>query len=431
MKIKKPVIGILPTYNLTNEDNDPYLDRANFVNLYSDKIVAAGGIPIGLTDKNIEMYTSICDGYVWPGGGKIFREFNIALEDAIKFQKPFLGICLGAQAIATFFNILEDQEKTPQLSLEEVYQQNKSENPYLVRLEDSSLHDHYVTKEEESIERAKHPIQILKNSFLYEIYKEESIRVPSMHTMIIPRTPHHLLVSAYSSDNVVEAVEYHENNNKILGVQYHPEILEDLRIFEWLIENTFLKYRMLVDKEHPITDSSFTIVEYSSTYPTNNSNLELNTYQAWIALQDYVRSHGYFIDIESAYRSKESQQQVMEEIIEKYGVEYASIYVAKPGYSEHQTGLAIDICMKKDGKWFTDFDEELQDCYTLLKKVCSSFGFILRYPENKEDITGYPYEPWHFRFVGNSLVAKKIMENDWTLEEYLESSSVLCQKLQK
>jgi len=87
---------------------------------------------------------------------------------------------------------------------------------------------------------------------------------------------------------------------------------------------------------------------------------------------------------------------------------------AKPGASEHQTGLAFDVTAYRDGGGFEDTEQ-----FRWLKNHCWDFGFILRYPEGKEDVTGIPYEPWHYRYVG-AKVAREIHENGWTLEEYCE-----------
>jgi D-alanyl-D-alanine carboxypeptidase len=90
-----------------------------------------------------------------------------------------------------------------------------------------------------------------------------------------------------------------------------------------------------------------------------------------------------------------------------------------PGTSEHHTGQAIDLIIQKDGKWINENDDLLKEVETFNKihKVLKHFGFILRYPKGKEKITGYPYEPWHIRYIGES----KAMEiGDLTLEEFVK-----------
>lgn len=90
-------------------------------------------------------------------------------------------------------------------------------------------------------------------------------------------------------------------------------------------------------------------------------------------------------------------------------------YSAKPGFSEHQTGLALDVSLLDIG--LTDLFQDTPE-YHLLLNNCYKYGFILRYPKNKQTQTGYYFEPWHFRYVGK-IHAKYIMEHNLTLEEYI------------
>lgn len=96
-------------------------------------------------------------------------------------------------------------------------------------------------------------------------------------------------------------------------------------------------------------------------------------------------------------------------------------FVAEPGTSEHHTGLALDFVAKLGGKWVIETAEinrridEMRPVYDLLPK----YGFILRYLPGKEEITGYPAEPWHIRYVGDPEVATEIADKGITLEEYL------------
>jgi len=118
----------------------------------------------------------------------------------------------------------------------------------------------------------------------------------------------------------------------------------------------------------------------------------------------------------SGYRSYSTQDSLYHGIVNKYGQDYADKYSAYPGQSEHQTGLALDITAASVNYQLEDiFGETEEGIWT--KENAHRFGFIIRYPEGKEDITGYLYEPWHLRYVGKNL-AKKIYEEDTTLEEY-------------
>ena len=122
-----------------------------------------------------------------------------------------------------------------------------------------------------------------------------------------------------------------------------------------------------------------------------------------------------FIIVDSGYRSYEYQEKVLKSLIEKKG-EKAYRLVALPGSSEHQTGLAMDIAYMKNGIYSDDVkdsDKEVE----WMKKNSYKYGFILRYPKGKEEITGYDYEPWHYRFVGINL-AKILYDQNITMEEY-------------
>ena len=101
--------------------------------------------------------------------------------------------------------------------------------------------------------------------------------------------------------------------------------------------------------------------------------------------------------------------------------EEAAKWVAIPGTSEHNTGLATDIV---SSDWYTynsDLEQSFEetDTFKWLYEHCADYGFILRFPKGKESVTGIVYEPWHYRYVGKD-VAKYIMENDLTLEEFWE-----------
>ncbi|MFF2092456.1 D-alanyl-D-alanine carboxypeptidase family protein [Paenibacillus sp. NPDC058174] len=124
----------------------------------------------------------------------------------------------------------------------------------------------------------------------------------------------------------------------------------------------------------------------------------------------------------SAYRSHATQKSLFERYVKKDGLEKAKTYSAFPGTSEHETGLAIDVS-GSDGKCAAS------DCFggtpeaEWLAAHAAEYGFIIRYPEGKESITGYKYEPWHLRYVGTDI-SKEIADKGITLEEYFNAVPV-------
>ena len=122
--------------------------------------------------------------------------------------------------------------------------------------------------------------------------------------------------------------------------------------------------------------------------------------------------------IACGYRSSSLQQELFDAETADKGEEQAEEWVAPPGYSEHQTGLVMDLdLMVEDGIDGIDYDG--QGIYSWINENCYKYGFILRYLEGKEKITGYEYEPWHFRYVGVPA-ACYITQNSITLEEYMD-----------
>lgn len=185
------------------------------------------------------------------------------------------------------------------------------------------------------------------------------------------------------------------------------------------------KYLVLVNKKSKIRDDweeNIQLVRTKNVW-SEDIKIEKETYKQYISLEKTLKEDGINIKLDSAYRSVQSQQELWDEWVNvpEKGLAYAKKFMAAPGYSEHHTGLAIDICLEKDGELVYDNDKMFADIETFLKihAKLADYGFILRYLKGKEETTGYTYEPWHIRYVGSKKIAKEIMENNLTLEEYL------------
>ncbi len=166
------------------------------------------------------------------------------------------------------------------------------------------------------------------------------------------------------------------------------------------------KYRKLDEKFEPdlVTISE----EYASEKGMKAERVALN---AFIKMYNAAKKEGYGLIINSSYRSYQDQVEIAQLYRDLYGDSYVEKYVAKPGYSEHQTGLAFDIGSTTSNV-FANSKE-----YTWMLDNAYKYGFILRFPKKYEDITGFRNEPWHYRYVGKEI-SKYIWENDITLEEY-------------
>ncbi|MGM9926493.1 MAG: D-alanyl-D-alanine carboxypeptidase family protein [Bacillus sp. (in: firmicutes)] len=179
----------------------------------------------------------------------------------------------------------------------------------------------------------------------------------------------------------------------------------------------------LVNKEYylPDTYAPSDLMRANVNYSFGDEQVEkaLLRSEAASALEQMFQaaeSEGIELYAVSGYRSYERQQVVFNAEVAVNGQEAAAAAVAVPGSSEHQTGLAMDISARSVSLELTqDFEPTVEGQW--LAENAHKYGFILRYPKGKEEITGYKFEPWHFRYVGEEY-AQVIYENDLTLEEF-------------
>lgn|GEM_PF-94103 len=183
-----------------------------------------------------------------------------------------------------------------------------------------------------------------------------------------------------------------------------------------------MDYLVLVNKTHKLPSNYEAIVPLVTVKNSfgREFQIERDTYAHFAQLREALLKQGIQIELDSVYRSVARQQEIVKEFTEKYGEDYVKQYVAVPGYSEHHTGLAVDICLVVDGKVIDDNDEMIaqKEIFAKIHPLLPDYGFILRYPQGQEGITGYSYEPWHFRYVGEGA-AKDISRRGVTFEEYM------------
>lgn len=179
---------------------------------------------------------------------------------------------------------------------------------------------------------------------------------------------------------------------------------------------------ILVNKQNKAPSVPITLVkpDVTPTKPSVAENIYMRP-EAARALETLfagAAEEGITLYATSGFRSYSTQKAIFDRRAEERGEKAANRSVAKPGYSEHQTGLAMDVEGQTTlGTGLTEaFGESPEGIW--LARHCHEYGFIIRYPKDKTDITGYIYEPWHIRYVGIEA-AREIAVLDVTLEEYL------------
>lgn len=192
-------------------------------------------------------------------------------------------------------------------------------------------------------------------------------------------------------------------------------------------EKSKINYLVLVNKKNKLPDDWEENVELVDTKNAWDEDIQVEkkAYESYKKLEKELAKEGITIELDSVYRSVKAQQELWDEwsADPEKGPEYVKKFVAVPGYSEHHTGLAIDICLKKDGELIADNDAMIaeREIFAKIHEKLAKYGFILRYLEGKDDITGYAYEPWHLRYIDDVDIAKEITSKGLTFEEYLEN----------
>ncbi|MBR6690231.1 MAG: M15 family metallopeptidase [Bacilli bacterium] len=192
-----------------------------------------------------------------------------------------------------------------------------------------------------------------------------------------------------------------------------------------ILENDFYKdintiynptnYDFLINKNNKLTngyvpqDLELIDINYSCKDKYLRKEARIN----FEKLSKQAKKEGFNIIAVSTYRSYEYQEKLYNNYVLDKGFYYADMASARAGHSEHQTGLAVDVADLS-----LDYDNfESTKEFNWMKNNAHKYGFILRYPKAMFHITGFKYEPWHYRYVGND-VATYIYENNLTLEEY-------------
>lgn len=180
------------------------------------------------------------------------------------------------------------------------------------------------------------------------------------------------------------------------------------------VESSPESLRCLVNKMRPFAQKDWAP---SDLVDFEGQQLRAEAAQAARTMMDAAKAEGVTLTVSSAYRSYAVQQQTYQHWVSVNGQKVADQLSARPGYSEHQTGLAIDFSSPEGCR--------LEECYEdtragrWLAKNAQNYGFILRFPKGQQAVTGYLFEPWHYRYLGKDLTARYVASGTNTLEEFL------------
>ena len=226
-------------------------------------------------------------------------------------------------------------------------------------------------------------------------------------------------ISYYRKENKERYITYQKENNSlsIEDVITHVNIGIDQPYYTNTKPSENLNTNLiLVNKYNYVTQDYIpeNLEPIDTAYARSGMQLVSEAKNAFEELSQKAKEDGMTILAMSSYRSYDYQVNLYNNYVETDGKQAADTYSARAGYSEHQTGLAVDVYNGVIP--YTSFEETEE--FTWMQQNAYKYGFILRFPEDKTNITGYQYESWHYRYVGKEI-AEEIYKNNLTLEEYL------------
>lgn len=238
-----------------------------------------------------------------------------------------------------------------------------------------------------------------KNDYIIDLLNEKYFLEKNLNDYLEYKTKN----KKTSYSDVVAIVNVHANNE-----WYDNKVVKETDLSK---ENLILVNKFYYLKQDFIPND---IVDVDINYSYANNRVTKETNDAFVEMAKKAKEDNIKLIANSSYRSYERQEEVYKEFYYSKGISYADKYAARAGYSEHQTGLSLDI-FTSGSSTTSNFEES--DAFRWLSENAYKYGFILRYPKGKEYLTGYNYESWHYRYVGK-VDAYKIYKENLTFDEY-------------
>lgn len=225
-------------------------------------------------------------------------------------------------------------------------------------------------------------------------------------------------IEYFNNDYLDRYIAYKEKNKEMPNIQIIKNVNMNLDLvpYENITKAKNLNTEKILVNKYYYLENSYVpenLENISNRYALNNMKLTKVAKEAFEEMASAAKKENYNIIAMSCYRSYDYQISLYNKYVKADGREIADTYSGRPGHSEHQTGLACDVYNGKET--YTNFEKTKE--FTWMQEHAHEFGFILRFPKEKETETGYVYESWHYRYVGKD-VASYIKEHNITYEEY-------------
>lgn len=228
----------------------------------------------------------------------------------------------------------------------------------------------------------------------------------------------HKKINYFKEENIDRYIDYKEKNKKLSLNQIIKDVNMnlDLNHYEDKFPATNLNTTTILVNKHYYLENDYipeNLEEINIQYALKGMKLVDVAKEAFEEMSKAARKENLKIIAMSTFRDYNYQEKLYNQYVKQDGIEAADLYSGRPGFSEHQTGLAVDVFNNKES--YTDFHKTNE--FIWMQEHAKEYGFILRYPGNKEKETGYQYESWHYRYVGVEI-ANYITEKNISYEEY-------------
>ncbi len=225
-------------------------------------------------------------------------------------------------------------------------------------------------------------------------------------------------IDYFIEDNIDRYISYKEKHTEYPTIQIIKNVNMnlDLEPYKDIKEANYLNTEKVLVNKYYYLDNNYVpkdLETISTRFALSNMKMVKEAKEAFEEMASAAKKENYNIIAMSCYRSYDYQVNLYNKYVKSDGKEKADTYSGRPGHSEHQTGLAVDVYNGKEN--YTNFEKTKE--FNWMNKHAHEYGFILRFPKDKVSETGYTYESWHYRYVGTEE-AKYIKENNISFEEY-------------